>query len=333
MKKQSAAKGKTQTKKVTTKNKQQMTATKTESTPVKETAAKDRFVLLPPSVLVPNPENPRIVYAEIEELMNSILENGLLDPLTGYYKGDKVILKDGHRRMKAIQLAFEKGHKIERVPVIIVSPPSKEQETLDYIIHNDGKPLTMLEQSVVIGRLLNFGWKPADIAKKTGKAPGYIANLIMLTKAPMKVINHIKDDKISAHAVVQIMAASKGDAELVVKEVETALQKAKEAGKEKATPKHVENKQVKGQSYGKFYKFIEEIVDLLAGRKDTYKEKEMVLSDMLVAFENGQKAKEVAARYFIDKSKSAAEVIKNQGKKPEVKRTKSAIAAKKTSKK
>ena len=54
-------------------------------------------------------------------------------------------------------MAIQKGNKIERVPVIIVSAPTAEQETLDYILYNDGKPLNMLEQSEVIKRLLNFG--------------------------------------------------------------------------------------------------------------------------------------------------------------------------------
>ncbi|MCD6068921.1 MAG: plasmid partitioning protein [Bacteroidetes bacterium] len=341
MKKQAAAKGKTQTKKSTSKNNKQM-ATKTESkkatvknsdlvkaaeTTVKgihsgkkgtpmEMPGTDKLVLLSPALLVPNPKNPRIKYEEIEELMESILENGLLEPLTGYYKDDKVILKNGHRRKRAIDLALSKGHEIERVPVKIVPAPTQEQETLDYIIHNDGKPLSMLEQSEVIKRLLNFGWKPADIARKTGKAPGYIANLIILTKLPMKVYNDIVEDRISAHAVIQIEAAVENEEDLLVA-VEEAIKTAHASGKSKATPKHVENKQVKGQSFGKFYKWLEEIVDTISGRKDVKKDKEKVASDMLVFFENGQRPKDVAESYFVDKELKAA--IKQEAQKEDPK--------------
>ena len=122
-------------------------------------------------MLEANPKNPRIKYDEIEELMKSIIENGLIDPMTGYYKHGKVILKDGHRLKKAIDLAILKGNNIAQVKVLIVDAPTEEQETLDYILHNDGKPLNMLEQSVVIKRLLNFGWKVTDIERKTSKAP------------------------------------------------------------------------------------------------------------------------------------------------------------------
>lgn len=321
MKSKSAAKGKTESKKSTTTKpttKNNNMATTNKKAAGKETAevsAKDKLVLLPPSMLIPNSENPRIRYREIEELMNSILENGVKDPLTGYYKGDKVILKDGHRRMKAIQMALDKGNQIARVPVIIVEAPSKEQETLDYILHNDGDPLNMLEQSEVVKRLMNFGWKPADISRRTGKKPGYIANLIILTKVPMKIYNLIVEDKISAHAVIQIVAALKGDEKAIIEAVEEAIKAAGAAGKSKATPKHVKTEKVKAQSFGKFYKWLEEIVDTISGRKSSKKEKEKVVADMLVFFENGQRPKDVAESYFIDKTIKEDAPVKEDAKK------------------
>jgi len=228
------------------------------------------YSLVPPSqIIVDEKKNPREEYGNVEELMLSIVENGIRNPLKGYLKDGKVILREGFRRMRAVKLALEKGKTIERVPVIIEDRPmSEEERTLEFLINNDGKPFTMLEQSEVIRRLLNFEWKVTDIVKKTGKARGYIENLILLAKAPVKIQNFIKDGKISAHTVIQIMQAVKGDTEKAVKEIETAIQVAKESGKEKATPKHVGAKKVKSQSFGKFYKWAEEIADMLAGRKD-----------------------------------------------------------------
>ncbi len=310
MKKPNAAKGKTQSKKVITKTNQPMTtaANKTSSKKAQPELEKKNYVMVPVNLIqIDEKLNPREDYGNIDELMNSIAENGIRNAVKGFQQDGKIYLREGFRRMRAVKLAIEKGFQIDRVPMLLEERVLTEEErTLEFLINNDGKPFTMLEQSEVIRRLLNFGWKVTDIVKKTGKARGYIENLILLTKTPIKVHNFIKEDKISAHAVIQIMAASKGDAELVVQEVETAMQKAKEAGKEKATPKHVENKQVKGQSYGKFYKWIEEIVDTIAGRKEVRKDKEQVISDMLVYFENGQRAKDVAETYFIDKTKTPA---------------------------
>lgn len=258
-------------------------------------------------IIADEKKNPRLEYGDIEELMLSIVENGIRNPLKGYEKDGKIILKDGHRRMRAVKLALQKGKKIERVPVILEEKTmSEEERTLEFILYNEGKALTMLEQAEVIQRLLNFGWKVTEIVKKTGKARGYIENLILLTRITVNVKNYIKEGKISAHTVVQIMQVVKGDADKATKEVEAAIKSAKEAGKEKATPKHVTTKEIKNQSFGKFYKWAEEIADAIAGRKDVFKEKEEVLGKMLVAFENGKSASDFAEGFFVDKAKKVA---------------------------
>jgi ParB family chromosome partitioning protein len=265
---------------------------------------KETYLMVPPEVIVHDEKlNPRQDYGNMEELMLSILENGIRNPLKGYEKDGKIILKDGHRRMRAIKMALEKGKTIERVPIIIEQRPLNEEErTLEFLIFNEGKPLTMLEQSEVIKRLLNFGWKTGDVVKRTGKARGYIENLISLTSAPMKVQHYIREEKVSAHAVIQIMAAMIGNVDKVVNEVEAAIGKAMEAGKTKATPKHVVTPKVKKRSFGKFYKWAEDIADSLAGRKDILKQKQDVLEKMLLLFENGNSAAQVAEEYFVDKA-------------------------------
>jgi hypothetical protein len=84
------------------------------------TVLKDNYLMVSPGIIIADEKvNPRTDYGDIEELMNSILENGIRNPLKGFKKGDKIILKDGHRRMRAVNLALSKGHKIERIPVIL----------------------------------------------------------------------------------------------------------------------------------------------------------------------------------------------------------------------
>lgn len=303
MKHQTNAKGKTDSKAGATNN-------------AKTELEKKPYHMVPVNMIVVDEKlNPRQDYGNVEELMNSIAENGIRNALKGFQKEGKIYLREGFRRMRAVKLAIEKGFDIQRVPVLIEERlMSEEERTLEFLINNDGKPFTMLEQSEVIRRLLNFGWKVTDIVKKTGKARGYIDNLILLTKTPMKVQYYMRAEKISAHAVIQIAQTTKGDADKITNEVEAAVQKAKEAGNEKATPKHVENKSVKGKSFGKFYKWAEEIADVLAGKKDVIKPREEVLNKLLIAFENGQHAFQFAQSYFTE-SKHTAIVTKSETKK------------------
>jgi len=310
--------------KATSKNKQAKTKstmkTKNEEGKALATVQQKNYVMMAPSALiVDEKKNIREDYGNIEELMNSIVQNGVRNPVKAYTDKDgKIYLREGFRRMRAVNLALKAGKKIERIPVILDERKmSEEERTLEFLINNDGKPFTMLEQSEVIKQLLNFGLKVTEVVSRTGKARGYIENLILLANAPAKIREYIKSGKISAHAVIQIMQAIKGDEAKLIEEVEAAIKAAKEAGKEKATPKHVKNQKVKGQSHGKFYKFAEEILNLIAGRKDSRKHNEEVLSYVMVAYENGQRAKDVAERYFIDKTKSSAEPAKQDHKKAE----------------
>lgn len=271
------------------------------------TVQQKNYVMMSPNALVVDEKrNLREDYGNIEELMNSIVQNGVRNPVKAFTDKDgKIYLREGFRRMRAVNLALKAGKKIERIPVILDERKlSEEERTLEFLINNDGKPFTMLEQSEVIKQLLNFGLKITEVVARTGKARGYIENLILLANAPTKIREYIRSSKISAHAVIQIMQAIKGDETKLLEEVESAIKAAKEAGKEKATPKHVKTDKVQKQSFGKFYKFALEIADALAGRKDIFSVREEVLSKLLVGFENGQSAKQMT-KWFIDPNKAS----------------------------
>ena len=249
--------------------------------------------------------NVRHDYGDIEELMKSIIENGLKTPLRGHEEEGKFILTDGHRRYMAISKAIEKGNPIKKVPFIIEEKGySDELRTLDLIICNDGKPLTMLEQSEVIGRLLRFKWNVKDVVQKTGKARGYIENLILLTKAPVAVQNYMKEEKISAHAVIQIINGNKKDESAVIAATEEAIENAKSAGKEKATPKHIDKKgkdeKDNKKSIGSFQNYMKEIsgfiIEMPEEQVDTLKQD--VLVTLLFAYEKEKSAKRLAVEYF-----------------------------------
>jgi ParB/RepB/Spo0J family partition protein len=308
-----------------------MSTKNAKATPAVEVNKKDYLYVSPSLIVVDEKENPRQDYGNIEELMLSIYENGMRQPLMVYEKNGKYVLKNGFRRMRAVNLALEKGKNIERVPVLLESSKLNEEErTLEHILNNDGKPLTMLEQSEVIRRLMKFGWKITDVVKRTGKARGYIENLVLLINAPMKVQNYIKDGKISAHAVIQIMQAMKSDGEKVIQEVEEAIKNAAESGKKMATPKHVKNKDVQSQSFGKFYKWCEEIADTMAGNDYALKPRTELLEKLLIRFENGVSASQVAEEIFTDKTKLRPEPTKNTSdKKSAVKTEKSGQISKK----
>ena len=82
-----------------------------------------------------------------------------------------------------------------------------------------------------------------------------------------------------------------------------AIKNAEESGKEKATPQHVDTKQVRGKSFGKFYKWAEEIADTISGQSNIISEKRDLLCELLLHFDNGVSPQLMVAEYFTDKSK------------------------------
>jgi hypothetical protein len=103
---------------------------------------KNYLMISPKEIIVDETKNARIVYDDIEELMLSIVENGLRNPLKVRKVNGKIHLREGFRRMRAVKLAFEKGLNIARVPVILDERQLSEEEvTLEFLINNDGKPL------------------------------------------------------------------------------------------------------------------------------------------------------------------------------------------------
>jgi ParB family transcriptional regulator, chromosome partitioning protein len=57
--------------------------------------------------IVPNPEQPRVDFDDqgIQSMANSILEHGLINPISVFRDGDHFVIIDGERRWRATKLA------------------------------------------------------------------------------------------------------------------------------------------------------------------------------------------------------------------------------------
>lgn len=89
---------------------------------------------LSPSEILPNPENPRLIFRqeEMESLMLSIDKFGIQVPITVYMDGGRYYLIDGERRWRC---ASKLG--LKNIPAIVQSKPSELQNlVLMYNIHS-----------------------------------------------------------------------------------------------------------------------------------------------------------------------------------------------------
>lgn len=170
--------------------------------------------------------NIRKDMGDIEELANSIQENGVRVPLRGYKeKGkDEYIVVDGHRRYEACKLVVERTGEMIKIPMVLEPQKySDELRILDMFITNDGKQLTVLEKAEGVGRMINFGWKPADIARKIGKSASYISRLQSLLVAPKKLVSLVEGGRMKASLAMDMMAQGEEAVSKFLSDVEAGV--------------------------------------------------------------------------------------------------------------
>lgn len=211
--------------------------------------------------------NVRLDLGDIQGLSQSIVESGLQVPLKVVkVRGvEEYRLIDGHRRMKAINLAIENGHSIPYVQVTTFTG-NEEDEVFAMIITGTGqKQLNEIEQAEAVKRLIGYSYSVEEIAKKIGKSVPHIYNLTYIGNFPKSVKEKVVKGEISANTALMIYRETKDNINEFVSVVDDAItdaQKDSLNGKvKKATTKNVSSLKTKTISQ----KLIETFIKLTQG--------------------------------------------------------------------
>lgn len=115
--------------------------------------------------IYPNIDNPRQELGDLTELISSVKENGVMQNLTVFQKGDKFIILMGHRRYAAAKAAG-----IKRLYCTLIEEPSKEEQLHIMLMENiQRNDLTLMEEARAFHQLyFDFGEPIREIATKTG---------------------------------------------------------------------------------------------------------------------------------------------------------------------
>ena len=186
-----------------------------------------------------NPYQPRKEFSEekIQELAQSIKENGLIQPIIvrkSPVLGYEILA--GERRYRASIAAG-----LSEVPVI-VKQLSDQDMMLHSIIENlQRENLNPIEEAKAYQSLIDKGFTHTEIAEKMGKSRPYITNLVRLLGLPKHILIEVESGKISqAHARLLIQLSSDKQDKLLnriqtenlsVRQVEQILQKTKKSSK------------------------------------------------------------------------------------------------------
>lgn len=150
-----------------------------------------------------NPFQPRKVFDQekLEELAQSIKENGLIQPII--VRKSPIIgfeLLAGERRFRASKIAG-----LELVPAIIKELTDQEMMRQAIIENLQREDLNPIEEAISYQKLVDHGYKHDQIAQFMGKSRPYISNMLrLLHLAPSVQEAVIQNDISSAHARVLV---------------------------------------------------------------------------------------------------------------------------------
>jgi len=143
----------------------------------------------------PNPYQPRKAHADehFQDLVASIREKGILQPLVVRRKGEGYELIAGERRWRAAQKAG-----VKEVPIIIKDVSESEILELSLIENIQREDLNPIEEAEAFkGLLEQFHLTQEEVSKRVGKDRTTIANALRLLRLPPEIRQSLIDGKIS----------------------------------------------------------------------------------------------------------------------------------------
>ena len=146
----------------------------------------------------PNPNQPRQVMGDLSELMASILEQGILEPLLVRQRGERFQIVAGERRYQA---AVQVG--LRELPVVVREVDDAEVVELALIENLQRKDLTAFEESEALqGLAESCGYTHEDLARRLGKSRTSVTESLALNLMPQEVRNLCRLADISSKSLL-----------------------------------------------------------------------------------------------------------------------------------
>jgi ParB family transcriptional regulator, chromosome partitioning protein len=192
--------------------------------------------MVPIDQIDPNPNQPRQVMGDLSELMASIAEKGIIEPIVVRQRGSRFQIIAGERRYQA---AVQVG--LREIPIVIREVDDNEIIEIALIENIQRKDLTAFEESEALHALgERCGYTHEDMARRLGKSRTSITESLALNHMPDEVKNLCRLADIHSKSLL-LQIVRQGDTQKMVALIEKI---AREGGttreavrKETAKPK------------------------------------------------------------------------------------------------
>lgn len=153
----------------------------------------------------PNSEQPRTRFTDsaLDELAQSIIANGIVQPVVVRRKGSKYQIVAGERRWRAAQRAG-----LHRIPVVVREVSDDKLLELALVENIQRQELNAVDEARAFRKLVDtIGLTQEMVAERVGKERSVIAASLRLLKLPAEILKFIEDEKLTAgHGRALLMA-------------------------------------------------------------------------------------------------------------------------------
>src|SRR5246500_4366653 len=148
--------------------------------------------------IAPNPNQPRQVMGDLSELIASISEKGIIEPLVVRQRGERFQIIAGERRYQA---SVQVG--LRELPVVVREADDTEVLELALIENLQRKDLTPFEESEALyGLAERCGYTHEDLARRLGKSWTSVTESLALNAMPDVVRSLCRLGEISSKSLL-----------------------------------------------------------------------------------------------------------------------------------
>jgi ParB family chromosome partitioning protein len=203
----------------------------------------------------PSPHQARTELGDIEELMASIKEKGILQPVIVREKDGRYEIIAGERRCVAA-----KNVGLKDVPCIEMNVSDNEALEIALIENLQRKDLGVFEEADGLNALVDmYGYSHKQIAEKIGKARSTITEIISISKIPKEIRNMCEEFSIKSRSTIIELAKQENEDNMyrLISEIKKRELKREDTrdlskmikGKEKKIDKYVYKYEEKDKSF------------------------------------------------------------------------------------
>jgi len=203
----------------------------------------------------PSPHQARTELGDIEELMASIKEKGILQPIIVREKDGRYEIIAGERRCVAA-----KNIGLKDVACIEMNVSDNEAMEIALIENLQRKDLDVFEEADGLNALVDmYGYSHKQIAEKIGKARSTITEIISISKIPKEIRNMCEEFSIKSRSTIIELAKQENEDNMyrLISEIKKRELKREDTrdlskmikGKEKKIDKYVYNYEEKDKSF------------------------------------------------------------------------------------